>query len=57
MVALNAVASTLVAIGVVWIAWQLCFEATTLGGYLPFIILVSPAVMLGAAVHCLLSRD
>lgn len=57
MVAINAVASTLVAVAVALIAWELCFEATTLGGILPFAILVSPAIMLGAAVHRLLSRD
>jgi len=44
-----------VAVG--YIAYELCFTVTALGGYAPFGILVIPAIMAGVANHHALSRE
>lgn len=36
-----------------WVAYQMCFTVTSLGGYLPFAMFVLPMLLSGLLLHTL----
>jgi hypothetical protein len=54
---MTAIVWTLGTVAQAWVAYQMCFTVTSIGGYLPMAMFVAPMALAGVLLLTLMARD